>query len=70
MDDPTQDGTGYVTAHIAPTSGGWLTASQSFCTFVVNLTTVKRVTTGYDYGTYEYGPTQYLLGIQLLGVQK
>lgn len=64
MDDPTQDGTGYVTAHIAPTSGGWLTASQSFCTFVVNLTTVKRVTTGYDYGTYEYGPTQYLLGIQ------
>jgi hypothetical protein len=65
LDDPTADAYGVVTANIEPTAGsGWLEANQPFCTFAVNLGCSTRVTNGYNTAVYDYGPTQYLLGIQ------
>lgn len=64
LDDPTSDAFGYVTADISPASGDWLSASQSFCTFAINLGCTTRVTNGYNWAVYEYGPVQYLLGLQ------
>jgi hypothetical protein len=64
FDDPTHDAAGYVVSDLTPTSGQWLEAAQSFCTFAVQLSCSVRRTNGYNYAVYSFGPTEYLLGIQ------
>ncbi len=70
FDDPSHDGSGYVTVDIgppaaAPFNGNWLDVSQPFCTFAVNLSCAVRLTNGY-LGSYpaSCGTVQYFLGIQ------
>jgi hypothetical protein len=65
FDDPTHDAQGYVVAEVKPASGNWLASGQTFCTFAVQLSCSIRVTNGYNQAVYGYGPTEYLLGIQL-----
>lgn len=56
---------GLATVNVRPPVGvNWLTDSQPFCTFIVNLSCSKRVTNGYNTAVNSFGPVQYLLGIQ------
>jgi hypothetical protein len=63
-DEGSADAAAYVVAEVAPQTGGWLLPNQPFCTFAVNVGCSTRVTDGYNSGA-SYGPTMYLLGIQV-----
>ncbi len=56
----------YATAYIVPNAPAtnWLESGQTFCSFVINLNAVRRMTNGYNWATYTTGPIQYLMGIQ------
>jgi hypothetical protein len=64
FDDPVHDSSGYVSADLEATSGRWLEVGQPFCTFAVQLSASKRMTNGYNEAVYNFGPVEYLLGIQ------
>lgn len=56
---------GLATVNVRPPAGvNWLTETQPFCTFIVNLGCSKRATNGYNTAVDGFGPFQYLLGIQ------
>lgn len=64
FDDPTHDlVTGYVTIDLAPASGQWLEAGQTFCAFSINLGASTRVTDGYG-GGKNYNAVPVLIGIE------
>ena len=64
-DEPLADPSDLVTAYIIPSpSGNWLSGTQTFCTFSVNVSATVRRTNGYNSAEDHYGPIQYLLGIQ------
>lgn len=63
-DEPLADASDFATAYIVPSSDNWLDDGQPFCTFVVNVACEMRRTNGYNTAVYDFGPTQYLLGIQ------
>ena len=65
FDDVTADlATGYVAIDLAPASGHWLEATETFCAFALNLNAITRVTDGYSAGQGPYSAIPVLIGIE------
>jgi len=65
LDDPTYGSPtpDTVTVDVQPASGNWLTDTQTFCAFSINLSATVRITDGQSvFGPYYSGPI--LIGIQ------
>ena len=64
VEEASADITGNYIVHLQPTSGNWLTDTQNFCAFGVNLSAGIRRTDGNNSSPLSYYGNQVLIGIQ------